>query len=283
MLNRILRALRSFFMLKWELLEWELPKRSTWYRLIIILIILSAAIVSTLAGVLRNGDWPSLLINLGTGLGGSLLTYLLLESLIGRMLVRDESKARLVRELGSRDNADALKAAREIVDNGWHKDGALRNMILEHANLDYVELHQADLTKSMISGSSFRHAIFNYATFIGAVLHNTDFTCADFFSADLREVDFIGERWYRRGFFREHGVTNLAGARFNRVDLSNCQISMEQLASLESLEDATMPDGRKWEDWVKDKKIMKHIMSDGKTFRDWIRKRKREKPSAHEK
>jgi uncharacterized protein YjbI with pentapeptide repeats len=192
------------------------------------------------------------------------------------MLVHDESKTRLVRDLGSRDNADALKAAREIFDNGWHKNGALRNIFLEHANLDYVELPQADFNKSMISNSSFRYAIFNNATFDGAVLYNIDFTCADFFSSDLREVDFIGERWYRQGLFREQGVTNLTGARFIRVDLSNCQISMEQLASLESLEGATMPDGRKWEEWLKDDNILKHRMSDGKTFGNWIRTNKRE-------
>jgi len=275
--NHIIRALQSY----WLDLDWEFPKRSTWLRLTIILLILSIAILSILAGILKNGDWPSLLINLGTELGGSLITYLLLELLITRTLVREETKARLVRELQSRDNANSLKAAKEITDNGWHKDGTLRNIFLEHANLDFVELDHADLTGTMISSSSFIDATFIDATFVGAVLHNSNFTGTNFMVADLREVDFIGERCYRQGLFREHGITDLTRAIFDRADLSNCNILMEQLASLKSLTYATMPDGRKWEEWVKDKKIMNYVMSDGKTFGKWIRQKgKHNKPTA---
>ena len=47
--------------------------------------------------------------------------------------------------------------------------------------------------------------------------------------------------------------TSLDGADLSRVDLTNARITEEQLREAESLEGATMPDGRKYEDWLKDK------------------------------
>ena len=47
--------------------------------------------------------------------------------------------------------------------------------------------------------------------------------------------------------------TSLDGADLSGVDFTNARITEEQLREAESLEGATMPDGRKYEDWLKDK------------------------------
>jgi uncharacterized protein YjbI with pentapeptide repeats len=47
--------------------------------------------------------------------------------------------------------------------------------------------------------------------------------------------------------------THLADATLDWVDLSGADVSEEQLASCKSLKGATMPNGQKYEDWLKSK------------------------------
>ena len=60
------------------------------------------------------------------------------------------------------------------------------------------------------------------------------------FGADLSEVDLRG--------------ADLSGAVLSGADLRRATVTKEQLEQAESLEDATMPNGQKYEDWLKDKK-----------------------------
>jgi hypothetical protein len=46
---------------------------------------------------------------------------------------------------------------------------------------------------------------------------------------------------------------NLRGAKLQGADLQKAEITDEQLADAHSLQGATMPDGQKYEDWLKDK------------------------------
>jgi uncharacterized protein YjbI with pentapeptide repeats len=57
---------------------------------------------------------------------------------------------------------------------------------------------------------------------------------ADLFAADLREA-------------------NLDGADVSWADLSSATVTQEQLDQVKPLEGATMPNGQKYEDWLKDK------------------------------
>jgi len=46
--------------------------------------------------------------------------------------------------------------------------------------------------------------------------------------------------------------TNLNGADLTSANLTNAEVTRTQLEQAASLIDATMPDGRKYEDWFKD-------------------------------
>jgi uncharacterized protein YjbI with pentapeptide repeats len=47
--------------------------------------------------------------------------------------------------------------------------------------------------------------------------------------------------------------TDLSGADLSGADLSGATLTEQQLAQAESLEEATMPNGQKYEDWLNDK------------------------------
>jgi pentapeptide repeat protein len=66
---------------------------------------------------------------------------------------------------------------------------------------------------------------------------------------DLREANLCGtdlSRAYLSG-------TNLSGADLSGADLTDAYVSEKQLLSAWSLEGATMPNGQKYEEWIKDK------------------------------
>ena len=93
--------------------------------------------------------------------------------------------------------------------------------------------------------------------------------------ASLRDFKLIGKQLLRSTDLTQAGLTRaelsaahlqgtnlslahlnnakLNGADLSGVDLTNARITEEQLREAESLEGATMPDGRKYEDWLKDK------------------------------
>jgi uncharacterized protein YjbI with pentapeptide repeats len=66
-------------------------------------------------------------------------------------------------------------------------------------------------------------------------------TGADLSGADLSGADLSG--------------ADLSGADLSGADLENATVSKEQLARCESLEGATMPNGQKYEDWLKDREV----------------------------
>jgi hypothetical protein len=67
----------------------------------------------------------------------------------------------------------------------------------------------------------------------------TDLTDAELAGADLRDADLTGAL--------------LSGASLYHADLTNAKVTLEQLRDTSSLESATMPNGQKYEDWLKNK------------------------------
>jgi uncharacterized protein YjbI with pentapeptide repeats len=66
-----------------------------------------------------------------------------------------------------------------------------------------------------------------------------DLQDADLEGADLKVADLRG--------------TNLNGTNLSRANLQGARVTQEQLEAAYSLEGATMPNGQKYEDWLKDK------------------------------
>jgi len=88
-----------------------------------------------------------------------------------------------------------------------------------------------------------------------------DLSGAHLLGADLRKVRLRGAHLQAQP---ELSGVDLRGARLDGADLSGAEVyNRKQLAEAASLEGATMPDGRKYEDWLKDREDRKEDAENG--------------------
>jgi len=125
----------------------------------------------------------------------------------------------------------------------------LRATDLTQANLRGADLSEADLEGTDLSGAhlgnaSLEGANLRDARLAGAYLHNADLGGATLSGADLSDA---GGRF--EGGAHLSGA-DLEGADLSRADLTNTEVTPGQLRAAASLEAATMPDGRAYEDWL---------------------------------
>jgi len=125
----------------------------------------------------------------------------------------------------------------------------LRNANLSDAYLYETEFNLANLTNADLAGAGFYQAPPeslkrlpenlpppNGAVFISANLRDADLSSSDLKHADLKDA-------------------TLSGADLSGANLKNANVTEEQLEQAESLEGATMPNGQKYEDWLKSKNL----------------------------
>lgn len=118
---------------------------------------------------------------------------------------------------------------------------------LTGSDLSEAHLEGTDLSGAHLGGADLGGAYLQDAKLSGAYLYDTDLRDADLGGADLSDAEGrfeSGARMIR---------TRLDGARLNGADLTNARVTEEQLTEAESLEGATMPNGQKYEDWLKDR------------------------------
>jgi hypothetical protein len=113
-------------------------------------------------------------------------------------------------------------------------------------SLKFADLRETRLVKrSILSGTDLdraelSNAKLDNAKLINAKLPRADLTDADLTDADLTAADLSG--------------ADLPGADLSGADLSNAKgVSCWQTQSAESLDNATMPNGLKYADWLKEK------------------------------
>jgi hypothetical protein len=99
------------------------------------------------------------------------------------------------------------------------------------ADLRSVDMSEDDWSWIDLSGSYLNGAILAKTVLGGADLPSTDLTGADLTGADLTGADLTG--------------ADLTGADLSDVNLTSAIVTQEQLAAVESLNGATMPDGSK--------------------------------------
>src|SRR5215217_6859797 len=140
------------------------------------------------------------------------------------------------------------------------KDSArlLRGSTLSHAKLSGAHLPNADLVGAELSGADLSNALLDNADLV-AHLPNADLSGANLIGADLSEANL---------FSADLSDANLIGADLSRAVLDNANLSNADLenanlggangitnAELEqqavSLEGVDMPNGQKYEDWLK--------------------------------
>jgi uncharacterized protein YjbI with pentapeptide repeats len=116
-----------------------------------------------------------------------------------------------------------------------------------------------------LAGADLSSAHLSNATLVGAKLNETDLNSANLSGADLSDADLSSAR-LSSAVLRDAHLTyanlreadlssaNLSGADLSGADLKGArELTDEQLAQAESLEYATMPNGQKYEEWLKSK------------------------------
>ena len=108
-----------------------------------------------------------------------------------------------------------------------------------------VDLTGADLSSANLRTSSLSGASLVYADLHSADLHGAWLVYADLYGTDLRGAILSGAKLYG---------ANLSDADLSRAKLSGAwDTTNEQLEQAKSLEGAIMPNGQKYEDWLKDR------------------------------
>jgi uncharacterized protein YjbI with pentapeptide repeats len=154
---------------------------------------------------------------------------------------------------------------------------ALQAADAEGMDLSDTDLSRADLSEANLKGANLEGANLSHATIYGADLSDADLSDANLSHANVA-------RWFSPRALRRNvnlgGATlkdadlsdaklsgaNLSDAKLSRANLSSADLSdalgitneeLEQQAA--SLEGATMPNGQKYEDWLRSKAAEKRV------------------------
>jgi len=147
--------------------------------------------------------------NLSTELLSIAITVLIIDTLVERRQNADK-KAELIRDLGSKTNDFAQRAARELRARGWHRDGSLRGAWLEEANLTSAILSGADLTDAVLVGTNLTDVDLEGANLMDVRMWRANLTDARLADANLTNVDLR--------------KANLKNTKLMNVDLSDAKL-----------------------------------------------------------
>jgi hypothetical protein len=121
----------------------------------------------------------------------------------------------------------------------------LYESVLIHIEHPIVDLTGADLSGANLRTFSLSGADLVYAELHSADLHGAWLVYANLYGADLRGAILSGATLYE---------ANLSDADLSRANLSGAwDTTNEQLEQAKSLKGATMPNGQKYEEWLKSK------------------------------
>ncbi|MBZ0281656.1 MAG: pentapeptide repeat-containing protein [Anaerolineae bacterium] len=174
---------------------------------------LSSSVASFIVNIINNVDtssgwWTSWLQNFSTEMFGAFLTFILFELIIGsrekqqeqeRILGREKTqrdeavqqeKTRLIRQMRSSVNQEAIRAVEELRAYGWSIDGSLRGVELSGANLQGANLSRSDLRRvnlwaANLEGANLLELNLHMAALQIANLQEADLSCTNLEGADL--------------------------------------------------------------------------------------------------
>src|ERR671910_2755107 len=134
----------------------------------------------------------------------------------------------------------------------------LRGSTLSHAKLSGAHLPDADLSDADLSGADLSNALLDNADLV-AHLTNADLSDASLIGADLRDANLFGADLRDANLISadlsraDLSEANLIGANLENANLSGAEgitnAELEQQAV--SLVGADLPNGQKYEDWLK--------------------------------
>lgn len=160
----------------------------------------------------------------------------------------EDLKARLIRELGSKVNEIAIRAAEELRAHRWLSDGSLQHKMLDSANLEGASLDHANLRGASLVGANLRKARMFVVMLQEATLAFADLRDAMLFAANLRKANLQNAQLQKADLstakleeatihYANLEGTTLAGANLYKAVLSNSILRGANLinANLESV------------------------------------------------
>ena len=200
------------------------------------------AAVSALLGALPICDYgQGLALNLATELAGALVTYVLLQLVIGRREEEEAKRTGLIAQMGSQVLGDAIRAVEELRRHGWLHNGSLQGANLEKANLEGADLVGANLQEALLRGVNLQGANLQMANLRGASLDQANLQGIDLSRANLERANLIWANLQRADLVG----ANLQGAFLVMTDLQGAGLLGTNLQGA-TLNEAILPDGRKW-------------------------------------
>jgi hypothetical protein len=189
-------------------------------------------LILAILGLVLTKDWGGFLINLSAELLGTFIIVTII-ILVFEDRKQEEVKSRLLREMGSEDNAEALAAARELKEKGWMADGSLAGK----------NFYSANLAGALLTDANCKQAVFVSANLTKATLYNANFAEAVLIYADLSGASMNGINLTNSRLHR----AKLDGAILVRANFKDSDITDHTLHSAAELRYATLPDGTKYD------------------------------------
>jgi uncharacterized protein YjbI with pentapeptide repeats len=233
----------------------------------------AGVVVSALLGALPICDYgQGLALNLATELAGALVTYILLQLVIGRREEEEVKKANLIAQMGSSVKDVAIAAAEELRRHGWLGDGSLRGAELYGADLRGARLNWADLQGAFLSFANLQGADLVGANLQRVLLYEANLQGADLRRANLQEVSLtkanlqkaiLAATGLQGAFLNEANLQGafLTAADLQETDLTDANLQEASLAfahlqgarmygadlrGADLSKHTTLPDGTKW-------------------------------------
>jgi uncharacterized protein YjbI with pentapeptide repeats len=142
----------------------------------------------------------------------------------------------------------------------------LKGVDLTSAELEFVDFTGTNLSRATLDGVDLSDANLREANLSKAYLPNADLSSALLFDANLREAT-LSHTNLSDAFLKEADLSKalLNGANLSKADLSGADLSGADLSGAQGitneeleqqaayLKGATMPNGQKYEDWLKDR------------------------------
>lgn len=208
---------------------------------VLVAIAFITAIISLLLETDRSrqwyGDWFQ---GISTEMIGAAVTTIFFTFIVGAVQdqqAQAELRQQLLIQLGSSVNSEAVRAAEELTQRGWLRDGTLQGADLGFADLTGARLFFGDFQNAIFFSAVLENADLNEANFQGAIMQGANLSGAALQEANLQNVDL--EAASLEG-------ADLRRAKLNGSTLLNANLANADLTGAQFDTQTTLPDGSAW-------------------------------------
>jgi hypothetical protein len=183
------------------------------------------------------GDWFQ---GVSTEMIGAAVTTIFFAFIVGAVQeqqAQSQLKKDLIGQLGSTINSEAVRASEELRDEGWLRDGSLREADLSFADLSGAILFYADLRDATLFSITLKAVDLSGANLSRANLQAADLDSANLEAADLQEAYLETANL--------HGA-NLLEADLRGANLTHANLEGAALTGTQFDEATILPDESTW-------------------------------------